>query len=178
MSRDEAGLIITPDVKVAQLLEAFPQLESLLIRIAPAFAKLRNPLLRKTVAKVTSLRQAANVGGVPLGEMINRLRAEVGQGSAEFDDAAESTRTQPPDWYDEQKISQTIDARPMIERGEQPMALVMEKLKRQRPGEILQLITPFLPAPLIDLAAKQGHRSWQVHSGVDEFRTYFLRSNG
>ncbi len=49
---------ITPDLKLGDLLDAYPELEDVLIEIAPAFRKLRNPVLRRTVAKLTSLRQA------------------------------------------------------------------------------------------------------------------------
>jgi hypothetical protein len=45
----------------------------------PAFEKLRNPVLRRTVARITTLRQAASVGGVSLGEIIGRLRVSAGQ---------------------------------------------------------------------------------------------------
>ena len=72
MADDE--LQITPDTKIGALLEAYPQLEEKLIELAPAFRKLKNPILRKTVAKVTSIRQAARVGGVPVGEMVNQLQ--------------------------------------------------------------------------------------------------------
>ena len=56
---------ITPQTKVGELLTAYPELEDLLIEIAPAFKKLRKPVLRRTVAKVTSLAQAARVGRWP-----------------------------------------------------------------------------------------------------------------
>jgi len=49
-------LIITPDVKVAELLREYPQLEDKLIEIAPVFVKLKNPILRKTISKVTTLK--------------------------------------------------------------------------------------------------------------------------
>ena len=49
-------LIITPKTKVAELLDAYPQLEDILIEIAPQFKKLQNPVLQKTIARVTSLQ--------------------------------------------------------------------------------------------------------------------------
>jgi len=73
---------ITPQMKVGQLLDAYPELEDVLIGIAPEFARLRNPVLRQTVARVTSLQQAAQVGGVGLGDLIARLRAAAGCGDA------------------------------------------------------------------------------------------------
>ena len=46
---------ITSQTKVAELLEHFPELEETLIAMAPPFKKLRNPVLRRSVAKVASL---------------------------------------------------------------------------------------------------------------------------
>ena len=45
----------------------------------PPFAKLRNPVVRRTVAKVATLEQAAKIGGVSLQAMILRLREVTGQ---------------------------------------------------------------------------------------------------
>ena len=69
---------IAPGTKLADLLDSWPGLEDELIKIAPPFAKLRNPVLRRTIARVTTLRQAAGVGGVPLPELIARLRSAAG----------------------------------------------------------------------------------------------------
>lgn len=70
---------IIPDMKVGELLRSYPKLEEELVAITPAFEKLRNPVLRRTVARITTLRQAASVGGVSLGEIIGRLRVSAGQ---------------------------------------------------------------------------------------------------
>ena len=48
---------ITSSTKVAALLEEYPELEDVLMAMAPPFKKLRNPFLRKSVAKVASLGQ-------------------------------------------------------------------------------------------------------------------------
>lgn len=53
-------LIITPKTKVLQLIETYPQLEELLIEMVPTFEKLKNPVLRRTVAKIATLQQAAS----------------------------------------------------------------------------------------------------------------------
>ena len=61
-----AKLVITPKTKVAELLSTYPELEDVLVDMAPAFKKLKNPVLRRTIARVTSLQQAASVGEVPV----------------------------------------------------------------------------------------------------------------
>lgn len=45
-------------MRVAELLDAYPALEPVLVAQAPAFARLRNPVLRRTVARVATLEDA------------------------------------------------------------------------------------------------------------------------
>jgi hypothetical protein len=65
---------ILPETKVGALLQAYPQLEDELIAIAPRFTALRNPVLRRTVARITTLAQAA-VAEIPTRELVDRLRS-------------------------------------------------------------------------------------------------------
>jgi hypothetical protein len=65
-------------MKVAELLEAWPELEEVLIRLAPAFRRLKNPVLRRTVARVATLEQAAGVGGVAVRDLVGALRRAAG----------------------------------------------------------------------------------------------------
>ena len=174
---DEERLLITPQTKIGELLAAYPQLEEVLVDAAPAFKKLRNPILRKTVAKVTSLAQAARVGGISVVELVGKLRREVGQpdfAGAETDTAAGDQPAKPPSWYDASRIVETLDARPMIDSGEQPIGKVLRELDELRDGQIYELITPFEPAPLIDKAKGKGLSVWVSAATSSEFHTYFL----
>lgn len=169
--------LITPQTKVGDILTAYPELEETLISIAPAFKKLRNPVLRRTVARVTSLAQAARVGNVSVAELVQRLRAAVGQ--PEFvgeTGVTESTvLSEVPSHIDPAKVVETIDARPMIEAGEQPMTLVLKTLNKLEGEALLLLITPFEPAPLRDRARERGFESVSVRRGADVVDTYFWR---
>jgi len=167
---------ITPETKVGALLDRFPELEDVLIEMAPAFKKLRNPILRKTVAKVATLRQVAQIGEVDLGTLINTLRAKVGMEAIEtFAAATDSQASTPPPWWEESRIVRHLDARPLIEAGEQPIHRVLDELKTLHEHEIYELITPFLPAPLIDIAKKQGFRTWSQQRDRSTFYTFFRR---
>jgi hypothetical protein len=75
MPADE--LPILPATKVSSLLDRYPELEQVLIQLAPPFQKLKNPLLRRGITKVASLKQAAAVGGLPVSKLVNTLRAAV-----------------------------------------------------------------------------------------------------
>ncbi|HKK22008.1 MAG TPA: DUF1858 domain-containing protein [candidate division Zixibacteria bacterium] len=164
MNREQT-VYITPETKVGRLLEAYPDLEEVLIELAPAFKKLRNPILRKTVARMTSLRQAAAVGELSVSSLVNRLRQETGQEALESDSVSESTNdtgSQLPDWVKQATIHETLDARELIERGEHPLAQVTQAVKEMPEGSIFKLITPFVPAPMIDILTSQGFESCHV----------------
>jgi hypothetical protein len=100
---------VTPETKVAALLDAYPELEDALIKLAPPFKKLKNPLLRRSVARVASLRQAASAARLPVEDLVNHLRAAVGQAplTAEGSKDEEYLRDH-PEWFDVTKISASI----------------------------------------------------------------------
>ncbi len=165
---------ITPELKVAALLDAYPELEETLVEIAPPFQKLRNPMLRRTVARVTSLRQAASVGGVPVGSLVATLREAAGLASAHVgeDDVATSETTVKPDWViDERRVS-TFDARPVIEAGDMPLSTIMAALKELAPGQVYTFVTPFLPTPIVERIEQAGYRIWTERVAEAEFRTH------
>lgn len=168
-------LIITPKTKVYELLESYPQLEDVLIEIAPVFKKLKNPVLRRTIARVTTLQQAAQVGQVPVHQMVNMLRQNVGQDSLEGLEASVQGSTVKPSWLKEEKIVKRLDARPVIEQGGHPLGEVLTGVGDLKPGEVYELITPFLPAPLIERVVAQGFDNWSEKKSENHFINYFLK---
>jgi hypothetical protein len=169
---------ITPELKLAQLLEHYPELEAKLLELSPAFARLRNPVLRRTVAKVTTLRQAAVVGGVELGRLINRLRAAAGD-STTFEDGEPSPGdVPPPAWLDPARIVRRVDIRPMLDAGEKPLGRILKDLSEMPAGQVYQLTAPFVPAPLVDRARAEGFQVWWKHSEGDVVEVYFFREAG
>ena len=167
-------LIITPKTKVLQLLEAYPQLEDVLIEYAPAFKKLKNPILRNTVAKIATLQHAASVGNVKLEDLINRLRKEVGQDL--FTDSSNVHYiTEKPAWFDKNLIYKELDAKPMLAAGEQPVNMVLSDLNAMKQGSIYKLSAPFLPAPLIDKGTSLGLSHWLIKEKEESFIVYFYK---
>lgn len=167
-------ITITPKTKVAELLEAFPHLEQLLIGYVPAFEKLRNPVLRKTIARITTLQQAAAIGGVAVEELINRLRTEVGQDPLAAGDAAAYT-TDRPGWFSEARVVAGLDAGAMLAAGEQPVNQVIADLQTLARGDIYKLVAPFMPAPVVDKASSLGISHWVTRKDDREFAIYFCR---
>ena len=171
-------LIITPRTKIYDLLEAYPQLEDVLIDAAPPFKKLKNPLLRKTIARITTLSQAATVGGIQVEELINRLRKETGQTAmTAFEDVESSINTEKPGWFSEGQIVQTIDVRDMLHAGEHPVHEVLSAAKKLKEKEILEIIAPFVPVPLIEKAVSLGYSHWVNEKGPEEFVICFSKGS-
>jgi len=172
---------ITPATKVAELLEAYPELEETLIAQAPAFKRLRNPVLRRTVARVASLEQAASVGGVAVRELVATLRAAAGQepDASEEGQASATTdaSTTPPSWLDESLVETVIDADALLDAGEVPLSRVNAAAADLTPGAILRVDSGFRPAPLVDALGKQGHHCFVREEGPARFAT-FIASRG
>ncbi|MDI6900937.1 MAG: DUF438 domain-containing protein [Anaerosomatales bacterium] len=73
---------VTADTKIHDLLRQYPELIDFLVSYDPAFTKLRNPVLRKTVLRVATVGDAAQMAGVPAERFTEDLSAEIATFSA------------------------------------------------------------------------------------------------
>jgi uncharacterized protein (DUF2249 family) len=167
-------IIITPKTKVLELIESYPDLEDKLISYVPAFEKLKNPLLRRTIAKVATLQQAALIGNVNISDLINELRVAAGMEYLDTNDMESSSYiTNKPEWFIPEKVTVQFDVREMLERGEHPVNQVLADLKSLPEGEIYCMTASFLPAPLIDKASGLGFKHWVDKQSETVFLIYF-----
>jgi hypothetical protein len=167
---------ITPDSRLGDLLERWPDLERVLVELSPHFEALRNPVLRRTVAKVATLRQVSAVSGVALGVLVERLRAGAGLAPVPLPPEEGGPPAERPAWADERHVAAAHDARAAIEAGEHPMTRVMADLAALGEGQVYALVTPFVPAPLADLARGKGFDAFSAIEEEGLVRTYFRRA--
>ena len=170
-------LQIHPSTKVAQLLDAYPELEEILIRMAPPFKKLKNPILRKSVARVATLKQAAIAGRLDLSSMINQLREAVGQAplAATETISEEEYLGTAPGWFNRSCVASSIDDR-AGDSDEMAINRVLKELTHLGERQVVELTTTFLPAPGIDAARKKRLLTWAVREEEELYKTYFARS--
>jgi hypothetical protein len=169
------SLAITPETTVGALLEAYPEVEGVLVDMAPAFAKLRNPVVRRTVAKVATLEQAAKIGGVSLQAMILRLRDVTGQGGPELPVLqARPDAGAGASWLTDGRVVEEIDADAMLERGVHPIGKIREAVGALGPGEVVVLRSSFRPQPLIETMRRAGAAVHTSPQGPTHF-TWFGR---
>jgi hypothetical protein len=169
----EPKLDITPAVTVYKLLEAYPELEDVLIGIAPPFKKLRNPILRKSVAKVATLKHAASVGGVPLNQLIAELKVAAGQTESKEIYSEEVYFVEEPDWFSADRIELTINESDDKNQEKMTIAYVMEGMRSVSHGGIVELQTNFIPAPGIELMHLKGFLTWVKKNDNGTINTYF-----
>jgi hypothetical protein len=170
----DSGFPILPTTKVAALLDRYPEVEEILIGLAPPFQKLKNPILRRSVAKVASLQQVAAVGRIPTYELVNRLREAVGQDSLACEEASSNTvsyYSPRPEWFNTAKVVASIDVR-TGDPNQMPIAAVLRAAARLQPAEIVELTTTFLPVPGIDILRKKGLLVWSMEDESKLIRTY------
>ncbi len=167
---------ITPSVTVHALLEAYPQLEDVLIGIAPPFKKLRNPILRRSVARVATIKHISAVGHVPLDELIGKLRAAVGQPVSAESYADQKYFGEQPDWFAPEKIVLTVDEAQVENKDSMTLVTILREATGVKKGQIIELVTTFLPAPGIDILKSKGYSVWTRKAGGDMIKSYFLKN--
>jgi hypothetical protein len=161
--------------RVAALLRDYPQTEELLIEMSPAFTKLRNPILRKSVPRVATLSQAAAVGRLPVAEMVNELRAAVGQTPwTDSGDDEVDYLGPPPGWFDPAAVVAVLRD-DELDPDVMPINPLLRAARGLGDGEIVELVTSHLPAPGIDILRRKGYRTWTTED-EDTVRTFVTKS--
>ncbi len=155
---------ITPDTTIADLLRAYPHLDEPLACLVPLYRELP-PAMRRAIGDSTTLYALATNADVPLGGLVTALREAAGVANA----AQGGHR---PDWVTSSPRVVLLDARPVLAAGGHPVGEVMDGLSTLGTGEVLELVTPFVPAPLIDMARSRGFDAEAIWDG-DLVRTFF-----
>jgi len=166
---------IGPDSRVADLLEAYPEAEEILIGLAPQFKALKNPVLRRTVAKVATLEQAAKVGGLQVRELVLTLRQELGGGGGgEIAESDGTASLDTPGWVVlDAKVD--IDGGSLLDAGETPIARAASALATMDSGEVLVVSAPFQPAPLIDSLRSKRHEVYAREQSDTTWRVWIKK---
>ncbi len=167
---------ISLETKVAELLNDYEGMKDILIDINPKFKKLNNPVLRRTLAKIASIKQAAIVGGMPPEKLLNQLRIAVGQDAVETKNLDEelSIPQKIPVWIEETPKA-ILDADALLEAQANPLSKANRLLRTLNDGEILMITSDFQPEPLIVEFEKAGHTVFCHEISKEQFATYIKK---
>jgi uncharacterized protein (DUF2249 family) len=166
---------ITLETKIADLLNDYEDMKDILIKINPKFKKLNNPVLRRTLAKIAGVRQAAIVGSMNPIDLLNQLRISVGQPPVESPNIKELTPAlEVPAWISIEAKA-TLDANALLDEEDNPLAKAYTMLKKLDSGDILTIVADFQPEPLIEEFEKAGHEVYCQEIDDTHFVTYIKK---
>ena len=166
---------ITLETKIADLLNDYEGMKDILIEINPKFKKLNNPVLRRTVAKLAGVKQAAIVGGMDPADLLNQLRKAVGQTPVDMKiSEAEAGPEEAPEWIF-QDVKKRLNANEILEEERNPLAELRKALKSIDKNEVIIIEADFRPEPLIEEMLKAGHDVFTRETEKDHFITYIKK---
>ena len=173
------NMTINADTKIAAILKQSPGALDAIISINPKFEKLRNPLLRKLMAGRTSIRMASKISGSPVEDFYNKLEPLGFKIDKTIIPDKNEEKPKLPAFFNSIKPEQIIefDARPLIDADEDPLPLIVKKVKEIKVGGVLKIINSFEPTPLILLLKKQGFESYADVISDQLVETYFHKKD-
>lgn len=167
--------------KISEVLRRYPLLLDLLVDLTPAFAKLRNPLMRRVQARLVTVAQAAGIAGLDPAVLTRQLNQAAGITPPDGDASPAATGTRqtstPPAWTDFAPLAETLDVRSMMDRGEEPFQSIMSAARLVPVGAVLRLKVGFEPLPLYDALGKQGFTHWAQQVVPGQWQADFLREH-
>ncbi len=167
-------MIINANTKIAPILKQHPGALDAIISISPRFTKLRNPILRKLMAGRTTLAMAAKAGGCNVTDFYDQLKP-LGFDIDLDTKPVEVEQKAVPGFISSLNKAEMIslDVRPVIASGEDPLHLILENIKALKTGQVLKIINSFEPLPLILLLQKKGFASYTDYINDDVVETWF-----
>ncbi|NQU28576.1 MAG: DUF2249 domain-containing protein [Candidatus Marinimicrobia bacterium] len=160
---------ITPDLTATDFLENYPELEAQLLEYAPDLKEIQGTDLFVTIANSVTLQHLADNLSKPVLEVVTELRSKASAVTGvAFDNEAGT-----PDWFKANLVKKSLDARTLLTAGGHPLSAVLEGLPELAQGEIFELVTPFLPEPLIERLRQDGYPAWSSCDEAGLFHNYF-----
>jgi uncharacterized protein (DUF2249 family) len=179
--------VIRPTDRVVDVLAADGSLIEVFAAVSPAFERLRNPAMRRVMARLVTVEQAARIAGVDPAELTEKLNGADAAASAreacdtmqqigqpmETATAGES-RPEELEGLDPSRITE-LDVRPELREGREPFSRIMAARGEMADDGVLKLRAIFEPAPLYAVFAKQGFRHWTERLADDDWVVWFYR---
>lgn len=166
---------INENTKISAILKAQPDAIEVIAGINKHFRKLKNPILRKTLAHRVTIKDAAKIGGVSVDVFLRKLQ-EIGFHIEHTKIQKHPTQnSNQMETLKDLKPTLTLDVRPNIEAGNDPFKQIMASVKDLKEGEILKVINSFEPIPLINLLGQKGYTSEVDRPEPGVVVTYFRK---
>jgi uncharacterized protein (DUF2249 family) len=195
---------VAPADRMSDVLARSESLVEVIARLAPPFARLRSGAMRRVMARLVTVEQAARVAGIPPERLVTALNEALGIPSAPAEPgcaarpdgashgmearagaavdgagtpsapAAAGTAGGSPEIPPDAPVVE-LDVRPDLRAGREPFARILSTVAALEPGAVLHLRAPFEPVPLETLLAKRGFVHRAVAHDPEDWSVWFYR---
>ena len=169
--------------RVSDVLARDEHLVDVFVRHSPHFEKLRNHALRRVMARLVTVEQAARVAGVGVDVLLRDLNEAAHATAATGEPAAARTEPRPPAApavppaarrpADRPEVD--LDLRDDMRAGREPFSTIMTAVRELEHDQVLRLRTIFEPVPLFAVMAKRGFLYESRREASDDWSVWFWR---
>jgi uncharacterized protein (DUF2249 family) len=169
--------VIRADDRVAAVLAQDERLLDVFVAASPAFEKLRSSAMRKTMARLVTVEQAARIAGIDAGSLVARLNAVLDGGAPPVSSSEPSREALPPIPAALTALAADrivdLDVREDLRAGKEPFRRILDAARALPVGNVLRVRAIFEPAPLYPVLAKQGLGHATERLADDDWRVWF-----
>lgn len=188
MTPPAAAAPVAATDRVSDVLARDESLVEVFARHAPHFAKLRNRTMRRVMARLVTVEQAARAAGLPVEALLRDLnealgvpagQAAVASPAASFEalgpvgDSSDSSGQGPA--HPPRAHVVDIDVRDDLRSGREPFSKIMAAVSALGSDEVLHLRAIFEPAPLFTVLGKRGLSHESREHAPDDWSVWFWR---
>jgi len=173
-----ATLPISAHDRVSDVLARDESLVEVFVRAAPHFGKLRNRAMRRVMARLVTVEQAARTAKIPTERLVRELNAALGL--ADDQPSSETTENAPNvgpsrERHPEGAAVVELDVRDDLRVGREPFSRIMSAVAELRDGEVIHLRATFEPVPLFTVMGKRGFAHESDAHSADDWSVWFWR---
>ncbi|HEX5409614.1 MAG TPA: DUF2249 domain-containing protein [Gemmatimonadaceae bacterium] len=167
---------------VSDVLIRDESLVDVFVEHAPALSKLRNRAMRRVMARLVTVEQAARLAGVSPDLLVRELNRALGV-QAEEPDAQLSCADAPlaaphsarPSRPRDARVVE-VDVRDDLRAGREPFSTIMHAVAALDASDVLRLRATFEPVPLCTVLGKRGFTCETEEHGPDDWSAWFWRA--
>jgi len=181
MSDAKSDAPIRSTDRVSDVLARDESLVEVFVRLSPAFTKLRSTAMRRVMARLVTVEQAARMAHLSPQVVVGELNAALGTSRSTNDDAPAPVHVAPPpatvggDAHPPLADVVELDLRAQLRAGVEPFSTIMETVANLARGDVLLLRTIFEPVPLFSVLAKRGFRHEAICHATEVWTVWFWR---
>lgn len=166
--------------RVSDVLARDESLVDVFIRQAPHFAKLRNRAMRKVMARLVTVEQAARTANVSTEQLVHELNSALGitveSPAAALTEHSNADGT-PGATHPTSAHVVELDVRDDLRSGREPFSRIMSAVSEIAADDVLHLRAIFEPVPLFTVFGTRGFAYESKRQAPDDWSVWLWRSS-